>query len=80
MPDSGIIKETLTGNITLNNVSVLYGEKAALKDINFSVDAGSSLAVIGPTAAGKTQLLYLLTGLIKPTSGTIDFDGKNIDE
>ena len=78
--DTGTIKEPLQGSIELNNVSVLYGEKPALKDISFSINPGSSLAVIGPTAAGKTQLLYLLTGLIKPTSGVIEFDGKNIDE
>jgi ATP-binding cassette subfamily B protein len=78
--DNGTIKEPLKGNIELKNVSVLYGERPALKDVNFSVCSGSSLAVIGPTAAGKTQLLYLLTGLIKPTTGTIEFDGKNIEE
>lgn len=78
--DKGIIREPLKGNIELNNVSVVYGEKPALKDISFSVSSATSLAVIGPTAAGKTQLLYLLTGLIKPTTGTIEFDGKNIDD
>jgi len=67
------------GKVALNDVSVLYGEKPALKNISFFVAAGSSLAVIGPTAAGKTQLLYLLTGLIKPTHGTIEFDEKNIE-
>jgi len=78
--DTGIIKDELKGNVSLNDVSVLYGEKAALKDISFSVDQGSALAVIGPTAAGKTQLLYLLTGLIKATKGTVQFDGKNIED
>ena len=77
--DSGTIKEPLMGKVALNDVSVLYGEKPALKNISFFVAAGSSLAVIGPTAAGKTQLLYLLTGLIKPTHGTIEFDEKNIE-
>jgi len=67
------------GKVALNDVSVLYGEKPALKNISFFAAAGSSLAVIGPTAAGKTQLLYLLTGLIKPTHGTIEFDEKNIE-
>ena len=77
--DTGTIKEPLMGKVALNDVSVLYGEKPALKNISFFVAAGSSLAVIGPTAAGKTQLLYLLTGLIKPTHGTIEFDEKNIE-
>ncbi len=36
--------------------------------------------MIGPTAAGKTQLLYLLTGLLRPASGTIEYDGRSIDE
>ncbi len=80
LPDTGIIKEALNGNIELKNVSVTYGQKPALKQISFSVKAGSSLAVIGPTAAGKTQLLYLLTGLIKPAEGTVEFDGVNSND
>lgn len=79
-PDTGTIKESLQGNISLEDVSVIYGQKPALKHIGFSVDAGSSLAIIGPTAAGKSQLLYLLTGLIKPNEGIVLFDGRNIDD
>ena len=45
-----------------------------MQHISLSVPGGSTLAVIGPTAAGKTQLLYLLTGLVKPTTGSILFD------
>lgn len=77
--DTGTITDPLQGNIALNNVFVLYGQKPALKNIDFSVAAGSSLAIIGPTAAGKTQLLYLLTGLIKANEGTVEFDGNSID-
>ncbi|HTD39645.1 MAG TPA: ABC transporter ATP-binding protein [Mucilaginibacter sp.] len=79
LPETGIITAPLRGDIELKDVSVLYGQKPALKDISFSVEAGSKIAVIGPTAAGKSQLLYLLTGLIKPDSGTIKFDGRPID-
>ena len=78
--ESGTIKADLKGDIDLKNISVKFGEKAALKDVSISIKAGSKTAVIGPTAAGKTQLLYLLTGLLKPTSGTIELDGRNIDE
>lgn len=80
IPDTTTIKVPLQGNIELKNVTVMYGEKAALKKINFSVKRGSSLAVIGPTAAGKTQLLYLLTGLTKPAEGMVEFDGENIEK
>jgi len=82
-PDSqgiGTIKETLRGDIELKNVSVSYGQKPALKDISFKVETGSKIAVIGPTAAGKTQLLYLLTGLIPTGAGEVDFDGRNISQ
>lgn len=78
-PDTGTITAPLQGNVALKNVSVMYGQKPALKNINLTVQAGSRLAVIGPTAAGKTQLLYLLTGLIKAGEGTVEFDGKSID-
>jgi len=77
---TGTVKETLRGDIELKNVSVIYGQKPALKDISFAVNAGQKIAVIGPTAAGKTQLLYLLTGLIPATSGDVEFDGINISQ
>ncbi|NNV55881.1 ABC transporter ATP-binding protein [Limnovirga soli] len=70
----GTLQHTLKGNIAVNDVSVFYGEKPALQHISFTVNGGSTLAVIGPTAAGKTQLLYLLMGLIQPGSGSINFD------
>ena len=77
---SGLLKTTLRGDIEVDDVTVLFGEKAALRDVTFYVKAGSKTAIIGPTAAGKTQLLYLLTGLLTPTKGTIKIDGRNIDE
>ncbi|WP_426295554.1 ABC transporter ATP-binding protein [Dyadobacter endophyticus] len=77
--EAGASTALLLGNIALERVTVRYGEKPALKDINLSVNAGSRIAVIGPTAAGKTQLLYLLTGLIQPQEGRVTFDEHPID-
>ena len=77
---SGTLKEKIKGDVDVKDVTVLFGEKAALKDVSFSSCAGSRTAVIGPTAAGKTQLLYLLTGLLAPSKGVIEIDGKNINE
>ena len=77
---TGGLVATLHGDIEVENVSVMFGQKAALKDVSFSVGAGSKTAIIGPTAAGKTQLLYLLTGLIAPTEGHILFDHKDITQ
>ncbi|MDN5287221.1 MAG: ATP-binding cassette protein [Mucilaginibacter sp.] len=76
---TGTLKETLRGDVELKDVSVTYGQKPALKNISLAVSAGSKIAVIGPTAAGKTQLLYLLTNLINPTSGSILYDGRSIE-
>ena len=64
----------------MENLSLVYGQKPVLKNISFSVEAGATLAIIGPTAAGKSQLLYLLTGLIKPNEGQILFDDKDINQ
>jgi ATP-binding cassette subfamily B protein len=76
--EKGTDTTQLKGDIDLKNVSVFYGQKPALKDVSLAVNAGSKIAIIGPTAAGKTQLLYLLTGLINPTEGSVEFDGRSI--
>ena len=77
--EKGTIAESLNGNIELRNISLSYGEKPVLKDISLKVKGGTHVAIIGPTAAGKSQLLNLLTDLIKPDSGAILYDGKEID-
>ena len=76
----GGISSTLHGDIAVRDITVMFGDKVALKDVSFTSPAGTRTAIIGPTAAGKTQLLYMLTGLLAPTSGDIEFDGKNITE
>jgi ATP-binding cassette, subfamily B, bacterial len=78
--DKGTVRAALRGSIELKEVSVSYKEKPALQHISFSLQPGSKTAIIGPTAAGKTQLLYLLTALIRPSTGKIEFDGLDIDE
>jgi len=77
--DTGTENTPLQGNLEFQDVSVVYGDKPALKDISLTVQAGTRTAIIGPTAAGKTQLLYLLTGLIQPEKGTILFDDIDIN-
>jgi ATP-binding cassette subfamily B protein len=76
----GTISNQLRGDIQLKDVSLFYSQKPVLKNIELHIKAGSRIAVIGPTAAGKTQLLYLLTGLVKATTGAIEFDGHVIGE
>ncbi|HWJ25312.1 MAG TPA: ABC transporter ATP-binding protein, partial [Flavisolibacter sp.] len=78
--EEGKLKADLQGDIELKNIDLTLGQKPVLKNINLHIKAGSRTAIIGPTAAGKTQLLYLLTGLVKPTSGVIEFEGHRLDE
>ncbi len=79
-PAMGQYKKALTGELNVRDLELRFGEKAALKEVNFTIKPGIKTAIVGPTAAGKTQLLYLLTGLIQPTSGEIKFDGHKIDD
>ena len=78
LPETGILTGRLSGEVEVRNINISYGEKNLLKDLSFCVEPGAKIAVIGPTAAGKTQLLYLLTGLIPATSGEILYDGQPI--
>ncbi len=75
----GTSANELIGNVEAKNISLNFGQKPVLKSVNFSAKAGSKTAIIGPTAAGKTQLLYVLTGLIAPNSGEVLFDGQEIN-
>lgn len=78
--DTGTITKKLHGDIDVKNVTVIYGEKPVLKNVTLSIKAGKKTAIIGPTAAGKTQLLNLLVGLFQPNSGAIEYDQKNLNE
>lgn len=80
LKSTGTIEKVIDGNISLNDVSLKIGEKEILKNISFDIKAGSRVAIIGPTAAGKTQLFYLITGLATTTSGEISVDGTKITD
>lgn len=59
------------------NVSFSYGEKQIIKNLSFSVESGTSTAILGPSGCGKTTLFSLLSGFLKPESGSISsFSGK----
>lgn len=78
LPETGTLENTMHGNIEMQNINLMFGQKPALIGISFNLEAGSKTAIIGPTAAGKSQLLYLLTGLIEPNSGKILYDNEDI--
>lgn len=58
-----------------NNLSKNYGAKAALKNVNLTVEAGQIVGLLGPNGSGKTTLIKLINGLLQPSSGTIRING-----
>jgi ATP-binding cassette subfamily B protein len=66
------------GHVRLQNVDFCYGDRPALQDISIDIPAGSHLAVVGATGAGKTTLGYLIPRLYEVTSGRILIDGVDI--
>jgi len=61
--------------VRLRNVSAGYGDQLALRDVDLEIATGSLLAIFGPNGGGKTTLIKLIAGLLKPWTGTIEVLG-----
>lgn len=57
--------------ISLQDVSKQYGNEIVLRDVNFNVQSGECIVLVGHNGAGKTTLMKLMLGLTRPTSGTV---------
>ena len=66
--------------LELNNVTKSFGGAPVLKDVNLSVEKGEFVAIVGFSGAGKTTLISLIAGLLKPTSGTLKLNDLEITE
>jgi branched-chain amino acid transport system ATP-binding protein len=64
--------------LELKNVTMKFGGVTALNDVNVQVKKGEILALIGPNGAGKTTIFNVITGVYKPTSGEINFNGQSL--
>jgi D-methionine transport system ATP-binding protein len=64
--------------IELKNVSLNYGEVTVLKDINAIFDDAKTTGIIGYSGAGKSTIIRLILGLVKPTTGSIYYDGEEL--
>jgi len=65
--------------IEIKNLSKNYNNILAVKNINFTINKGTIVGLLGPNGCGKTTTLGMILGLIKPTSGTVFINGKNIE-
>jgi phospholipid/cholesterol/gamma-HCH transport system ATP-binding protein len=62
--------------VILEQVSVQFGNQRVLRDVNLGVERGQTVVVIGESGCGKTVLLKLIIGLLRPMSGRVVFDGQ----
>lgn len=72
--------EAVGGDIEFRNLSFSYNGVPVLHDINLSIPAGSSLAIVGPTGSGKTTLVNLIPRIYEAESGSLLLDGRSIRE
>ena len=64
--------------LTINNLNQFYGESHTLWDLDLEIEEGKCTCLMGRNGVGKTTLLSCVMGLIKPTSGSIMFQGKDL--
>lgn len=74
-PPAGTVDKALRGAISVRDVSLTYAGKPVLKHVSLEIAPGSRTAILGPTAAGKTQLLNILAGLTPLREGHLEYDG-----
>ena len=66
--------------LSLNNISFSYGSTPVLSNLSYEFEKGRMYCIVGKSGAGKTTLLSLLSGLAKPSSGSICYNGEDIKD
>ena len=66
------------GTLFLEGLAKSYGRKVAVRDVTFSMESGEVVGLLGPNGAGKTTVFYMVVGFIKPTTGRIWLNGKDV--
>ena len=66
--------------IEFENISLSYGNRQILENINFKINEGQIFGMLGPNGVGKSTIFNLITGLINPSNGKIKIDGEEVNE
>ena len=66
--------------IEFNNVSLAYGNRLILDNINFKINEGQIFGMLGPNGVGKSTIFNLITGLIKPKTGKIKINSEDVTD
>ncbi len=73
-----------SGSLDIKNITISFGKGSdkvtAVENINLSIEAGSFICILGPSGCGKSTLLNSIAGFVKPTSGNIYLDSKEVNE
>lgn len=78
-PKHPIVPKTTTGRVTFSKVNFSYNaDRQILKDVNFTLESGRSMAIVGPSGSGKSTIINLIPRLYDVSSGTVTFDGVDV--
>lgn len=79
-PATPVVLTAFEKSVEMKNVSFAYQDSLVLKDINFTLDRGKTIALVGPSGGGKSTLADLVPRFYDPTDGEILLDGKNLKD
>ena len=79
-PDGGfsVAPEAGDGVLSIQHVRKAYKARRVVEDVSMTVRRGEAVGLLGPNGAGKTTTFYMITGLVRPDSGSIVLDGNDV--
>jgi len=75
-PEKPVLTSGMVPLVSLQNVTASYGAKAVLEDVSFDIFPGRTVAVVGESGSGKSTAARVLTGLLPPDRGTVQYEGE----